>query len=80
MTTKITIEVNKKTKAGKAFLAMVDTILKNQSGIKIIEESTATEKTIANKKESKEQLIEELSKKVNKAVAEKWYKESGIVY
>ena len=75
MTTTVTIEVNSRTKAGKAFLALVDTILKNQTGIKVKEGGSGPTKKIGKKR-----FIEEMAKKVNKATAKKWYEESNIEY
>jgi len=79
MTTTVTIEVDKKTKAGKTFLAMVDTILKNQTGIKVVEETVVNEKTLAKKKATQEEVME-LSKEINRAGTKKWFDKLGMDY
>ena len=66
MTTTITIEVDKRTKSGKAFLAMLDTFLKDQAGIKVLEGNSEVEKTV--KKEATEAEIMKLSKEINRSL------------
>lgn len=60
----ITININETTKAGKAFLAMLDTFLKNNKGVEIIEEE-----------KSKEEIIKELSNSAKRNITKKYLKE-----
>ena len=43
--TTLTIKINKKTKAGKAFLAMSETFLNGVEGIEIVENNSTNKKT-----------------------------------
>lgn len=61
----ITININERTKAGKAFLAMLDTFLKGKKGVEIIEEE----------EKSTEEVIEELSKSAKRNITKKYLKE-----
>ena len=45
----ITININETTKAGKAFLAMLDVFLKGKKGVEIIEEEKSKEEIIEEK-------------------------------
>ncbi|WP_299016393.1 hypothetical protein [uncultured Polaribacter sp.] len=60
----ITININERTKAGKVFLAMLDTFLSGKKGVEIVE----IEK-------SKEEIIEELSKSAKRNITKKYLKE-----
>lgn len=66
----ITIKVDERTKAGKTFLALADTFLKNQEGIEIIREKPV----------SKQKEILELSKKINKNITKKTFEKLGLDY
>lgn len=57
----ITININERTKAGKAFLAMLEAFLKGKKGVEIIEEEKSTE-----------EIVEELSKEVKKSIHQKY--------
>ena len=65
----ITIKIDKSSKQAKTVLEM----LKTFDFVKFVnnDEDISSEN---------EQFIEEISKKVNKGVAKKWYKKSGIAY
>ncbi|WP_026776598.1 hypothetical protein [Polaribacter sp. Hel_I_88] len=60
----IRININETTKAGKTFLAMIDTFLKGKKGVEIIEEE-----------KSKEEIIEELSNSAKRNITKKYLKE-----
>ncbi len=65
----ITIKIDKSSKQAKTVLEM----LKTFDFVKFVnnDEDISSEN---------EQFIEEISKKVNKGAAKKWYKKSGIAY
>lgn len=67
----LTIEVNQKTKAGKAFLEVINAVYKNQPGIKVID----IDKEVP---ESKDIFIEKLSKKTNKRLTQRLLAEHNI--
>lgn len=71
----ITIKIDRRNKQAKAVLEM----LKTFDFVKFVNNEEQKNPS-ANKKIGKEQFIEDISKKVNKGVAEKWYKKSGITY
>lgn len=64
----ITIKVDERTKAGKTFLALADTFLKNQEGIEIIREKPVQKEIL------------ELSKKINKNITKKTFEKLGLDY
>ncbi|MBV7439971.1 hypothetical protein KRX57_00895 [Weeksellaceae bacterium TAE3-ERU29] len=68
----IKIEVNQKTKAGKAFLEMINAVYKNQPGIKVFntDDSECSEKDTA--------FIEKISQKTNKKLTKRLLEERNI--
>lgn len=73
--TTVTIKVNERNKAGKAFLVWADAFLVDQSGIEVIKSKKATSKKQANKR-----TIMELSKKINKAATKRMFETLGLDY
>ena len=89
----VTMKIDERSKEAKAVLEILKTfsfvrfvnnenqkILPSKKSKLIKESNKAETKEILPELYSKEQFLEEISKKVNKSVAEKWYKKSGITY
>ncbi len=68
--TTITLKINRRTKAGKAFMAMADSFLKNTEGIEIVEKTETTT--------NKSEIIRKLSEKINKKATERMLKTHGL--
>lgn len=68
--TTITVKINERTKAGKAFLAMAS-FFKSQKGVEVVENDADTLKR-------ETELIEKLSKKTNKALTKRLLEEHDL--
>lgn len=71
----ITIKVDERTKAGKTFMALADTFLKNQEGIEVIKNKPDNSRKRSTRKE-----ILELSKKINKGITRRTFEKLGLDY
>ena len=80
MTIKLTFEINPKSKAGKAFLEMVEAVYQKVPGIKITEKSEMNGSVSENKSISEEEFIEYISTKTNKASTKKLFDLHNLDY